>query len=217
MVVILLSFLAFSDTSQLVWVKPTSHFQTEIQRFEKIKGHWKKMDSWPAVIGKKGFAEKDHKTEGDLKTPTGLYNLTDVWGVEDKIQTHAKYTRITAEDKWIDDPASPDYNKWVRGPTLAKSYETMLRNDHQYDLLVVIDYNMAPVVQKKGSAIFAHIWKSPDLGTAGCIAMEKSHIKKLVAWLDPSKEPKILLGKSNRSIEGWRHEDFDSRLGYPRR
>ena len=59
---------------------------------------------------------------------------------------------------WCDDPLSKKYNQLIKIP-YKFSYEKLYRKDHIYDIVVVLNYNMKPVVKKKGSAIFMHIAK----------------------------------------------------------
>ena len=57
----------------------------------------------------------------------------------------------------------------------------MWREDGLYDALVVIGYNLDPVVPGAGSAIFLHI-AAPDFApTAGCVAVEKGVLLGLAA------------------------------------
>jgi L,D-peptidoglycan transpeptidase YkuD (ErfK/YbiS/YcfS/YnhG family) len=65
--------------------------------------------------------------------------------------------QTTAEDKWIDDPNSDQYNTYVKGATDAKSYENLLLKNDAYKHCMVIEYNTNPIVKGKGSAIFFHL------------------------------------------------------------
>jgi L,D-peptidoglycan transpeptidase YkuD (ErfK/YbiS/YcfS/YnhG family) len=61
----------------------------------------------------------------------------------------------------------------------------MWRDDDLYDALVVIGYNMGPIIPGAGSAIFLHI-ASPDFApTAGCVAVAKEVLLSLVPLLGP--------------------------------
>ena len=56
-----------------------------------------------------------------------------------------------------------------------------------------------------GSAIFMHIWRSPDSGTAGCTAMTRENIEQLLAWLDPAGEP-VLVQFTRPAYQEWREK-----------
>lgn len=188
--------LNLGESEQLVWVHPpTQGFVTQVQLLEKQKDGWvMKGDTFEAVVGESGMTPSSQKVEGDRKTPEGLFTLTKVYGKFDNYETRMPYTKLSSEDKWVDDPSSPVYNQFIRGPASAKSYEQLLRSDQLYDLLLVIDYNRFPVRPGKGSAIFMHLWNGPVEGTAGCVALAGNHLATIVNWLDPAKKPQILLG-----------------------
>ena len=79
---------------------------------------------------------------------------------------------------WCDDPDSKNYNKLIKVPT-KYSYEKLFRNENIYDLIIVLNYNMNPVIKNKGSAIFIHVAKKKYNKTAGCIALKKKTSNKI--------------------------------------
>jgi L,D-peptidoglycan transpeptidase YkuD (ErfK/YbiS/YcfS/YnhG family) len=91
---------------------------------------------------------------------------------------------ISRDDVWCDDPRHPAYNTRMALP-FAGSTEQLWRDDHLYDLFVVLGYNDAPVRPGAGSAIFVHI-ATPGLEpTEGCIALRRRHLLQLVAMARP--------------------------------
>lgn len=192
-----------NNSQQLIWVEPAALFQSKMKLYEKQNGQWKLItlsqmpSEFSVVIGLTGFADPSVKTEGDKKTPTGIYSFGSFFGKDNAVYTHWKYRQVTADDKWIDDQTHPDYNKWIVGETTAKSFEKLLRTDELYDQAAVINYNMNPIVPGKGSAIFMHIWRGELLGTAGCVAMKKEYLEKVLHWMDQTKNPQILLSDVN--------------------
>lgn len=146
------------------------------------------------MSGRNGFARTDEKREGDGKTPAGTFSLESAFGYAPDINTRLVYRQATKNDIWVDDPASGDYNKWVRkGETTASSFEEMKRNDNLYRYGIVTGYNLHPVIKGRGSAIFLHVWRGKGKPTAGCIAMAEKDIIEILAWLDPSKQPVIVI------------------------
>ena len=73
----------------------------------------------------------------------------------------------------------------------------MKRNDDQYKYGIVVEYNTNPIIKGKGSAIFIHVWRNRNQPTAGCISISQEKILKLLEWLDPEKEPIIVLGTTS--------------------
>ena len=105
-----------------------------------------------------------HKKEGDGATPAGIFPLVSAfYRARPACRRRARACRLRAlspSDAWVDDPADRNYNRLVRFPISAHA-EPMWLDDAVYDLLVVIGYNMAPVVPGAGSAIFLHVAR-PD-------------------------------------------------------
>jgi L,D-peptidoglycan transpeptidase YkuD (ErfK/YbiS/YcfS/YnhG family) len=80
---------------------------------------------------------------------------------------------------WCDDPNSKKYNQLIRLPS-KYTHEKLYRRDNVYDLVIVLNYNMRPIVKNKGSAIFIHVTKKNYKKTAGCIALKKNHLIRLI-------------------------------------
>jgi L,D-peptidoglycan transpeptidase YkuD (ErfK/YbiS/YcfS/YnhG family) len=91
---------------------------------------------------------------------------------------------IRPGDLWSDDPRDPRYNSKVRAPHRF-SHERLRRADQLYDLVVVVDWNLAPAVPGRGSAIFLHRWRRPGAPTAGCIALRPLDLRWVAARLSP--------------------------------
>jgi L,D-peptidoglycan transpeptidase YkuD (ErfK/YbiS/YcfS/YnhG family) len=68
----------------------------------------------------------------------------------------------------------------------------MKRKDVLYKLGLVVDYNQRPVVAGAGSAIFIHIWRNENKGTAGCAALAESNLVQLVQSLKRELNPSVL-------------------------
>lgn len=178
-------------SSQVILVNHIKSFEAEVTVCKKQDHTWKQAwGPFPAVVGKRGIAPVGEKKEGDMRTPAGLYPVGDAFGSE-PLALKMDFKYITADDKFIDDVSHSGYNTWVKGNTNAKSYESMLID--VYRIGAVVNYNMNPVIPGAGSAIFIHLWRSIHSGTHGCIAMEESHLLKLLHWLDKEKHPYIFI------------------------
>jgi L,D-peptidoglycan transpeptidase YkuD (ErfK/YbiS/YcfS/YnhG family) len=91
---------------------------------------------------------------------------------------------------WCDDPKSKKYNQLVKIPNKFR-YEKLNRKDNIYDLILVLNYNIKPIIKNKGSAIFIHIAKRNYKKTKGCIALKKNHLLKLITKI--KKNTKIII------------------------
>ena len=132
------------------------------------------------AIGKNGITK--NKREGDLKTPSGIFNFIKIFYRKDKI----KFFKISFKKKyirknmgWCDDVKSKYYNKEIKFP-FTGSAEKLWRDDNIYDLIVVLNYNINPVIKNKGSAIFLHISKKNYEPTKGCLAISKKDMIQLI-------------------------------------
>ena len=134
-------------------------------------------------IGKRGIGRKTK--EGDLITPKGKYTIKYILYRKDKvkkIQTKIKTIVIRNNMGWCDDPKSKNYNKLIKLPS-AFRHEKLFKKENVYDIILVLNYNMNPVVKNKGSAIFIHIVKGNYKKTKGCIALKKIHLLKIIKIL----------------------------------
>ncbi len=150
----------------------------------------------PATIGTRGFAPPGEKREGDGRSPSGVYPLGFAFGYFPPagVRTKLPYRQVTTESWWDTEPGSPTYNTWRVGPPTVESFEWMRRRDEQYRLGLVIEYNMNPTVAGHGSAIFLHIWRGPNLPTAGCVGVSERDARRILDWLNPADRPMIVMG-----------------------
>jgi L,D-peptidoglycan transpeptidase YkuD (ErfK/YbiS/YcfS/YnhG family) len=163
-----------------------------LMAFERSGIRWKyKFGPFIASIGRNGFAAAGAKVEGDGKTPTGIFPLGQLFSYEPTIDTKLSFIQSNADDKWIDDTTSADYNRYISGNTDAKSFEHLLLSSIYYKYCMVIEYNTHPVVKCKGSAIFFHLSDENYTPTAGCVAIEEQAMQSILHWLDPNKHKAI--------------------------
>ena len=136
------------------------------------------------AIGKRGITCK--KKEGDQKTPKGTFSFKSIFYRKDRVRnlkTTIKKEMITKNMGWCDDSSSKYYNKLIKLP-FKKRAEKMWLEDRIYDVLIVIDYNIKPVIKNKGSAIFLHIAKKNYSPTKGCIAINMKDILFLISKIN---------------------------------
>jgi len=186
------------QSEQVLAVKvEAGSFYAQVTAWERVAGQWQlAFPAAAATIGRSGLTSADQKTEGDGCTPSGIYALGTVFGGEPAVATAMPYRQVTEDACWVDDPASPQYNCWVNGKPQAVSWEQMLQPDGLYRLGIVVEYNTTPVIAGKGSVILVHLWRGPDKPTQGCVALAESDLVQLVAWLEPQKQPVIILGSA---------------------
>ena len=143
------------------------------------------------ALGKKGIGYK--RKEGDLITPQGEYKIKYILYRKDrvkKIKTKFKKVIIKKNMGWCDDTKSSKYNKLIKLPYYY-GYEKLFRQDNIYDIILVLNYNMNPIIKNKGSAIFIHVAKKKFKKTEGCIAVKKNHLLKILKDLKIDCKVKI--------------------------
>ena len=107
-----------------------------------------------------------------------------------KIQTKIKKIAIRKDMGWCNDPKSKNYNKLIKLP-YAYNFEKLFRKENNYDIILILNYNMNPVIKNKGSAIFIHIAKKKFKKTEGCIALKKIHLLKIIKRINKNTTIKI--------------------------
>jgi L,D-peptidoglycan transpeptidase YkuD (ErfK/YbiS/YcfS/YnhG family) len=143
------------------------------------------------ALGKAGIKNKIR--EGDNITPKGTYKILSIYYRHDrikKIKCPIKKIKITKKIGWCDDLKSKYYNKQIKLPS-ELSHERLYRKDNIYDIVCIINYNINPTIEGKGSAIFLHIAKKKYQRTKGCIALKKKHLMKLLALITKNTKIKI--------------------------
>ena len=143
------------------------------------------------ALGKRGIGNK--KREGDLITPRGQYKIQFVLYRKDRIKKmRTKFKRIIIKRNmgWCNDPKSTKYNSLVKLPSIY-NHEKLYKKENTYDIILVLNYNMRPVVKNKGSAIFLHIARNDYKKTEGCIAIKKIDLLKILE--DLSLNSKVII------------------------
>ena len=139
------------------------------------------------TLGKGGVRPEAIKIEGDGATPAGLFYARALYYRPDRISSvNCKISKkpLTQKSGWCDDPECVDYNRPVHLPHASRC-ETLWRNDHVYDLILMIGYNEKPTIPEKGSAIFFHIARENFAATEGCVALAKDNLLEILKALTP--------------------------------
>lgn len=180
--------------------------------YQRNGSAWKPVGvPWKARLGKSGLiwgkglhpvpAGAATKKEGDNRSPAGVFAIGGAWGYAAAIRKNSAlpYRQVTARDLWVEDPASPQYNRNVildHDPaTPWEKKQQMKQDDAAHSLKLFIAHNAPPqVTPHAGSSIFFHIWRRDGAAsTAGCTTMEKPKLQALISQIDPAKRPLYVL------------------------
>lgn len=145
------------------------------------QNRWEQAADWPAHNGLRGWT--DHHTDSDLRSPIGVYTLSDAGGRRSDPGTRLPYHQ--------DDLFEAEGTGFT-GESLAGSF----------DYVVAIDYNRVsgntpldprrPEGAQRGGGIWLHV----DHGgpTHGCVTLTQDHMVELLRQLDPAAHPVIVMG-----------------------
>ncbi len=142
----------------------------------------------PVALGRAGI--RVLKREGDGGTPPGHFRPLRLWWRADRLprrRTLLPMRRIRPADAWCEDPVDRRYNRPFRR-SANESGDRLLRTDGLYDMLVEIDHNTRPRVAFRGSAVFIHIAGDAFAPTAGCVALRRRDLERLLGRLSPKTQ-----------------------------
>jgi L,D-peptidoglycan transpeptidase YkuD (ErfK/YbiS/YcfS/YnhG family) len=143
------------------------------------------------ALGRSGI--KADKREGDGGTPAGRFRPVRLWWRADRLprpQTLLPLRRIQPDDAWCEDAADRRYNQAFRRSATDPG-DRLRRKDGLYDLIIEIDHNTRPRVAGRGSAVFIHVARKEYAPTAGCVALSRKDLLRLVATL--SRKTRIVI------------------------
>ncbi|HSC48710.1 MAG TPA: L,D-transpeptidase family protein [Gaiellaceae bacterium] len=187
------------SATQLITVVAASRASTQapLTLWTKRAGCWRRSAGpWAAWLGGNGTSPS--KREGDRRTPAGIFGfLPTMYGLSPSPVLRYRYHRIVCGDWWVEDPASPFYNRFRHvacgsKPPFRTTSEDMSRSPVAYQHLAVIAYNTGPVVPGRGSGIFLHV--STGRPTLGCVSLPRPRLQATLRWLRPAAAPLIAIG-----------------------
>ena len=203
------------DAKQVIVVTAPSWKATEgtLATYEKRGGQWRVVKpEMRTQLGYGGMVRGDKRRQGTGTTPTGVYEILNGFGRKADPGTELDYIRVDRNDAWTYNPKVPStYNVFQDADRSWKSYggyvEDLWDMGYQYDYVAVLDYNLPegpirtgangvrrssnPPDTGRGGGIFLHV----DNGnkTAGCIAVKKKQMREIMQWLDPDRDPVMVI------------------------
>jgi L,D-peptidoglycan transpeptidase YkuD (ErfK/YbiS/YcfS/YnhG family) len=162
---------------------------------------WERVGTgWRIAVGpvtaRIGSAGVGTASESSTRTPAGTFGLTEAFGRAGNPGTALPYRRVDGDDWWVSDVNSSRYNQYAQCapgtcPFDERVSENLSAQGAVYDQAVVIDYNREGR-RGAGSAFFLHITNGKP--TAGCVAIDRASLEKLMRWLQPKARPVIAIG-----------------------
>lgn len=173
-------------TNQLLFVQYTGGSRADILFYTKTDSGWKLALKCPGYVGYNGIGKE---REGDQKTPTGTFTLTQGFGRNADPGAKLPYVKVNKYLYWCAD--THYYNQLVdiREKPHSCNGEHLIDYVGSYDYGMFLDYNPQNIY-KKGSAIFLHCF-SGNPYTGGCISVSESNMIYLLRNTEPGA--KILI------------------------
>lgn len=184
--------------------------QGSLQLYERANddSSWTSVGtSIPVVLGKAGLAwgiglhpttiEMPSKKEGDRKSPAGVFSLGTAFGLfPNSEMNHLKIEYLYLDEyiEAVDDPLSHHYNHIVSSKEITPDWRSSEKMSEEplYTIGFVIHHNFQNPEVGAGSAIFFHIWRQEQSGTAGCTAMSQENLTTVLSWLERNKNPVLV-------------------------
>lgn len=186
---------AAQNSSQLITVVGKGGSYAELKLWQKDgNGNWSTHATYDARLGRNGLT--DNKREGDGCTPTGIYGLSEAFGIKGNPGTSLSYRVLDGSEYWVDDSNSQYYNTMQFGASNGRwnSAEHLSSIGTAYNYSIVVDYNRWSPTPGKGSAIFLHV--GTGRGTSGCVSISESGMIDTLNWINSGSNPKIIITSS---------------------
>jgi len=201
------------STRQLLVVRADSwaaSFGALTQFERKPDGQWVAAgEEIPADLGRNGLAwgrglhpapeTGPFKTEGDRKSPAGVFPLGRAFGVAAELPRDSRgfpYLQSQPSTYCVEDVRSSFYNQIIDSREVSRStwekWSELKRRDGLFDWGVVVRQNAPDTRKAAGSCVFLHVWRGPRVPTAGCTALPRERIQAILRWLDPGAEPVLV-------------------------
>ena len=210
------SLPSIGESSQVIVVTAanTRTSYAKVRAYEKkADGTWSTViDATPARLGYSGSVKGSARRQGTGKTPIGTFAIVTTFGRLADPGTRMPYVKFDRNDAWTYNPRSPStYNLFQTANRSWRSFgeyvEWLWSYGSQYNYVAVLDYNLPkgevrtgadgirraenPANTAKGGGIFLHV--SNGKVTAGCIAIPQAQMAQVMRWIDPAKQPVVVV------------------------
>lgn len=181
----------FAECQQVIGITNDSKRSrsAKVSTYEKENGQWKIVcQNMYSTIGKNGMEYSSRRKQNTYTTPAGIFNIEYMFGWGGNPGVKYQYKVPDDNSYWNLNNGTPTYNRWVEGNPGGDNEH--LKTQRLYKQAIVLDYNMEQI-PNKGGAIFIHL--NPNQYTGGCIGLNESDLVSVMKWLNPSKNPKVLI------------------------
>ncbi|GHI10015.1 hypothetical protein AQI88_15150 [Streptomyces cellostaticus] len=141
--------------------------------------------AWPADNALHGWSS--HHLAGDLRSPLGVYTLSDAGGLLTDPGSRLPYHHSSG---FV--PPGTGFE----GEPLAGSFDYVIAIDYDREPGTSPLNRTRPLGPSRGGGVWLHI----DHGgpTHGCVSVAQAHMKELLRTLDPDRHPVVAMGYADR-------------------
>ncbi|GMA86503.1 hypothetical protein GCM10025868_17530 [Angustibacter aerolatus] len=158
---------------------------SRIALYQRSGSTWTRTAGWSGHNGAKGWTTA-HR-EGDLRTPVGVFTLSDAGG---RMADPGTKRRTTARRSSSRRAARCSATRWPAS----------------FDYVVAVDFNRQrgvspldttrPQGWDRGGGIWLHV--DHDGPTHGCVSVPEAGMRTLLRALDPAQHPVVVMGDATR-------------------
>ncbi|MFF0446234.1 L,D-transpeptidase family protein [Streptomyces sp. NPDC004609] len=159
----------------------SNHSTGTLYERDPVLGWKPAADPWPARNAHRGWTR--HHRQGDLRSPIGVFGLTDAGG------------------RLADPGTELPYDRGPAFRTGGTNFEGEPKRG-AFDYVVAVNYNRKPgttpldwtrpLGTSRGGGIWIHVGHGG--GTEGCVGLARERMKDLLRRLDPSARPVVAMG-----------------------
>jgi L,D-peptidoglycan transpeptidase YkuD (ErfK/YbiS/YcfS/YnhG family) len=190
----------------------SSHARLQTWR-QANDGTWVRLiDPIPARVGWNGVRRAKNRLQNTGTTPAGTFALHRGFGLAGPSGVQIPYRQVDANDWWPYDPNDPKTYNVLQPHRVHRAHwrtdwaERLKSYRKQYRYAVILDYNLPSDIHWRngqriakttaniaaGGGIFLHVNGSG--ATAGCVSIARPRMLRVLRWLDPEKNPVIVIG-----------------------
>lgn len=149
--------------------------------YQRTAAGWQAGPDWPAHNAVHGWTADKH--QGDLRTPIGVFSLTDAGGLLPDPGSKLPYYRSSAFTIG---------GRGFDGEPLAGSFDYVIAINYNRKAGVSPLDDTYPLGYAKGGGVWFHV----DHGgpTHGCVSIPRADMISLLRLLDPAQDPVVVMG-----------------------
>ncbi len=174
-----------ADANRVVFVTAEDYGQADVLITGCLRASGGFSQEWQVqgFIGARGFAPVGTLGEGQFRSPTGSFSVTEALGLANP-GTALTYHVVNPASRW-GGPGSPSYNSYLEGGSPRDENLWFWANQGTYAQAAVINYNRPPDSAAVPGADYAIFFGAGNRPSAGCVSTTLDIATRAVQTLSP--------------------------------